>query len=228
MPQGALIMPSVFEAAEKLSDEEELQLLRAICIYFIRGEEMELPGVPGLMFSVIKPCCVSSLKRYAAAVENGKKGGRPKKKTKEKTSALEERNQYLDLDSDIDIDSDLEINLDLEMASDMDLDFDKEEDSPQKKSKKKSSPDIFFSFACGDEILLKALRDFEEMRRLKKKPLTDRAKELLCNKLKTFPPEEREATLLQSIEHGWDTVYPLHGEDGQGTDNPFLKMMEEL
>ena len=34
--------------------------------------------------------------------------------------------------------------------------------------------------------------------------------------------------LLQSIEHGWDTVYSLHEEAGKGTDNPFLKMLEEF
>ena len=230
MPQGAVIMPSVFEAAEKLSDEDELQFLRAICSYEISGEQIDLNGISALLFNMIQPALDANLKRYSAARENGKKGGRPKKKTKEKATALEEKNQYLNSNSNSNSDSnsDLEKNSNLENDSNLNLDSDLEKDSSQKKSKKKSPPDIFFSFACGDEILLKALRDFEEMRRLKKKPMTDRAKEMLCNKLKTFPPEEREATLLQSIEHGWDTVYSLHEEAGKGTDNPFLKMLEEF
>lgn len=59
-----------------------------------------------------------------------------------------------------------------------------------------------------------ALDEFIKMRKAIKKPMTDRAIELLVNKLKGLSNDaaERVAILNQSIEHCWQTVYPLKDE----------------
>ena len=67
---------------------------------------------------------------------------------------------------------------------------------------------IFRAYAEGDEALLTALKDFDIMRRALRKPMTDRARELLCRKLDTFPPEQRTAVLEQSVAHSWVDLYP--------------------
>lgn len=78
-------------------------------------------------------------------------------------------------------------------------------------------PDPFS--ACEDEELRQALKDFEEMRRVScKKPMTNRAKSLLLNRLKKLAGDDYDmmlALLNQSIEHGWQTVYPLKQEAPQ-------------
>ena len=69
--------------------------------------------------------------------------------------------------------------------------------------------DIFSDFAKGDMELLTALREYEAMRTKIKKPMTDRARKILCNKLeKEIPPGEWVAALNNGILHCWLTVYP--------------------
>ncbi len=62
--------------------------------------------------------------------------------------------------------------------------------------------------------LITAINDFMEMRTKVRKPLTDRALELLLKKLSTMADtdEQKIALLEQSIEKSWLSVYPL--EDG--------------
>lgn len=51
--------------------------------------------------------------------------------------------------------------------------------------------------------------DFEEMRKAKKKPMTDRARTTIINKLKGYGETKADQILEQSITHCWDTVYEL-------------------
>ena len=76
--------------------------------------------------------------------------------------------------------------------------------------KQKSFEDVFNENHFSDE-LEKALRDFIDMRKAIKKPMTSRALELLIKSLNKLTNLENEkiAVLNQSIEHSWQTVYPL-------------------
>ena len=60
-----------------------------------------------------------------------------------------------------------------------------------------------------------ALDDFYEMRKSKKKPMTERAKQLLMNNLLKLSEDsvEQVEILEQSILHTWDTVYPLKNQN---------------
>ena len=65
--------------------------------------------------------------------------------------------------------------------------------------------------------LATALAAFEEHRKKLKKPMTDYAKKLLLKKLQKLAKTEQEqiAILNQSIENGWQGVFPLRGERKQ-------------
>lgn len=62
-----------------------------------------------------------------------------------------------------------------------------------------------------DADLQEALRDFAEMRKRIKKPMTERAWKLVLNKLDNIAPttEAKIAVLNNAIEHCWQTIYPL-------------------
>ena len=69
---------------------------------------------------------------------------------------------------------------------------------------------------CSPE-LAETLKAFEEHRKKLKKPMTDYAKKLLLGKLSKLAKTEQEqiAILNQSIENGWQGVFPLGGDRGQ-------------
>lgn len=75
---------------------------------------------------------------------------------------------------------------------------------------------IYKAFAGDDSALFDALKEFDAYRKLKKKPLTDNAKERLLKRLKTFPREEWVDILHQSIDCGWADIYELKKGDTNG------------
>lgn len=84
----------------------------------------------------------------------------------------------------------------------------------ENRNKKEKKADAFSVFAAEDSELLSALRDFEKMRNKIKKPLTDRAKTMLINKLKKeFHPEDWIPALERSISHCWQDIYPVSKRD---------------
>ncbi|NLM08094.1 MAG: hypothetical protein GX215_04085 [Clostridiales Family XIII bacterium] len=72
-----------------------------------------------------------------------------------------------------------------------------------------------------------AIDDFKEFRKKIKKPMTDRAVELLVDKLNKLASDDETkiAILNQSIVNGWQGVFPLKGDTQRqsGTNNPFLQ-----
>ena len=109
-------------------------------------------------------------------------------------------------------------------TSDTDTDTDAVSDSfgMNNAQQKKSA---FEMFAADNSELLDALTEFDSFRKLKKKPLTIKAKERLISKLKSFPKEEWISILHQSIDQGWTDIYELkkggHSESvlGNGSQN---------
>ena len=107
---------------------------------------------------------------------------------------------------------------------DTDTETDKEKDtdkdiSKKKKEKRKTFEDVFEENNF-DEELEATLKDFIDMRKTMQKPMTTKALELLIRNLKklTNLKEEQVAILNQSIEHGWQTVYPLKNDFKQKTE----------
>lgn len=71
---------------------------------------------------------------------------------------------------------------------------------------------LFEKFSGGNRALLSALKEWQEMRKRMKKPLTEKAAELNLKDLqKLSGGDERQmaAIVLQSIKHGWQGFYVL-------------------
>ena len=85
-------------------------------------------------------------------------------------------------------------------------------------NKRKSFEDVFKEKSISDE-LKKIMNDFIDMRKTIKKPMTSRALELLIDKVRKMTKDEQEQIniLNQSIERGWQTIYPLK-EETNGTN----------
>lgn len=97
-----------------------------------------------------------------------------------------------------------------------------------------SKPDInkgpFEEFAKDNKELLEALKAFEEMRKTIKKPLTEKAKQMVCNKLKKMaePYIDQERYMIESLEQStvncYQGVFPVKDfEDNK----PKIIMMPE-
>lgn len=104
------------------------------------------------------------------------------------------------------------------------------------KNERNIPADVFDEFAENDEVLLEALRNFEQMRKTIKSPLTERAKTLLISRLKKYPYRQWVDMLNQSILNNWKNVYPLDRDkqsgfyklsSGEETSNPFLAMLDK-
>lgn len=206
------LFPDFINVVRELDNGARGRLLLAILEYVNGEEPTELTGgTERVAFAMIK----SQMDRDAAAYEayakrqseNGKKGGRPKKadaffenpknpvvfsKTHQKPKKLEKEEEK-EKEEDKDKEKDEEIT--------------KKETLSDERVKKE---DAFAAFAAGDGELMRALKDFEKMRKSLKKPMTDRAKQLLVNKLKRdFDPSDWIAALDQSVSKSWLDVYPL-------------------
>lgn len=98
-------------------------------------------------------------------------------------------------------------------------DIDKEVDIEVDKEKKRNIG-IFESYANNNKQLLEALKNFEKMRKQMKKPLTDRAKELLIEGLVEL--EESGENIIdclnQSILNSWLGVFPVKRGDSSGVN----------
>ena len=89
MKESVVFYKSFYDAIEELPNKYRAEVYAAVCRYSFYGEIPELSGVAKALFIVMRANIDASEKRYTAAVENGKKGGRPKKDS-EKPEETEE------------------------------------------------------------------------------------------------------------------------------------------
>ena len=106
-----------------------------------------------------------------------------------------------------------EIEIDIE--KDIDIDIEKDKKKEKKESKKDSNYDSIINELVSDEDIKEALYEFIKMRKLIKKPMTDRALTQLINKLYTLSTnkEEQLQILDNSIINNWSSIYPLKNEN---------------
>lgn len=79
MRESFVFFKSFFDAIEELPAKYQPDVYAAVCKYSLYGEIPELTGVAKALFILMKANIDASEKKYIAAIENGKKGGRPKK-----------------------------------------------------------------------------------------------------------------------------------------------------
>ena len=99
----------------------------------------------------------------------------------------------------------------------------KQNEISKEEIKKKSFEDVFSEKNTTEE-LQKVLKDFIDMRKTIKKPMTSKALELLIDKVRKMSNNEliQIAILNQSIERGWQTVYPLKNNINNLAEEEFL------
>lgn len=73
---------SFYESIKEIPEDAQLQVYKAISIYALEQEEIELTGIPKAIFSLVKPQLDANYKRY----ENGKQ-------TKSKSKAKDKQNE---------------------------------------------------------------------------------------------------------------------------------------
>jgi hypothetical protein len=121
---GFVFHKSYWDAISNLPDEvSKCKVIESICNYVFSNIEPELTGIENSIWILIKPTLDSSTKRYKASVENGKKGGRPKKTQEKPNNNLTETqdksqvkpNQNLNKDKDKDIDKDMVVVVPVEL-----------------------------------------------------------------------------------------------------------------
>jgi hypothetical protein len=122
MKDSFVFYSSFHEAIDKLPDDVQLEMYRAICKYSLYGEIPELSPIANAMFILIRPNIDNAQSRYAARVENGKKGGRPPKtpnptETQQKpnknlteTKPQPKENLYVNVDVNDDVNVDVDVN----------------------------------------------------------------------------------------------------------------------
>ena len=98
----------------------------------------------------------------------------------------------------------------------------------EKNKKRKTFEEVLAENNCSEE-LESSIRDFIDMRKTIKKPMTSKALELLFKNLEklTNLEEEKIAILNQSIEHGWQTVYPLKTNNMRNSSKGEVKEEEK-
>lgn len=206
------VYPDFINVVRELDNGARGRLLLAIMQYANGEEPDELTGAERIAFIVIKSQIDRDADAYEANAkkqsENGKKGGRPKKPT-----AFSENPKNPPLFSET---HQKPKKPEKEKEEEKDKEKDKEEEKDKDKSARARDADAFAALAAGDGDLLAVLKDFEKMRKSIRKPMTDRAKQLLVTKLKNeFPPEQWKSVLEQSIVKCWQDVYPLKEREQQ-------------
>lgn len=206
MRDSFVFYKSFYDAIKQIPEEYQLELYNAILQYSLEGlEPSNLSNIASAIFILIKPNIDSAQKKYEASVSNGKKGGRPKKEPK-KNLTITQKKPNLNLNDNDDEDNN-----------------DNENDKKEKNKKRKTFDDVFQENNFSEE-LEQTIKDFMDMRKAIKKPMTTKALELLLRNLEklTNLEEEKIEILNQSIEHGWQTVYPLKNKTKISAEEEFL------
>lgn len=91
----------------------------------------------------------------------------------------------------------------------------------RKKEKKQTNYDSIINESIKDESVKQEIYEFIKMRKLMKKPLTDRALKLLISKLKKLSsiPAEQVQILDNSIMNNWQGIFPLKNNNGYQNNN---------
>lgn len=209
---------------EMLTNEEAGQLIKAIFEYEDTGQIINLDRSLQIAFLPIKSALDRNKEKYENVVKRNKRNieKRWKKENTKNTTGkkgIQENTKNTDNEHDNDNERDNE--------NDNEYDNDKKE----KNKKKKTFDDILAENHFTKE-LEDTIRDFIDMRKTIKKPMTSKALELLLRNLEklTNLEEEKIAILNQSIEHGWQTVYPLKNNNqnnSRGGMNDFKQLWEE-
>lgn len=205
MAKSFKFFASYLDAVCELNAKDRGDFLFAIAQYGINGEEVPLKKSLRPLWIAVKPN-IDNSRKYQSS---GEKGGRPKKPPFQNPETSLSENEKPD--KNMDKDKDKEEDRDRDRDRNKDMEQDKDSNAATAVSAPDTEPfDIFADFANGDEELLKALRDYDQMRREKHKSLTQTMRRSLCQQLdEEFQPCEWVEIIKQATRQGWLKFYPL-------------------
>jgi hypothetical protein len=223
MKKSFILYQDYLEHINFLSDEQAGKLFKAIFLYN-QGHDVEMEPIVRMAFSFIKVNLDRDMEKYESVKErnkiNGLKGGRPVK-TEEPNetqnnpvglSGLESVNletQNNPKKPDTDTDTDTDTGIDSERV--------KKKNLKKKKTESAESAESAAAMCVPEYIPEALLLDFYEHRISLKKPMTDRAKELLISKIINLYNDGNDPARLleEAIMRGWQTVYATNESKGR-------------
>ena len=204
---------------EMLTNEEAGQLIKAIFEYEGTGQIVNLDRSLQIAFLPIKSALDRNKEKYENVVKRNIEKRWKKENTKNTTGkkGIQKNTQNTDNEHDNERDNE---------------NYNEHDKDKKEKNKKRKTFDDILAENHFTKELEDTIRDFIDMRKTIKKPMTSKALELLLRNLEklTNLEEEKIAILNQSIEHGWQTVYPLKNNNqnnSRGGMNDFKQLWEE-
>ena len=95
---------SLFPTIENATDKQVGRGVRAAMVYFLKGETSQLDPLAQILFANMKYYIDEAIANYHRDVENGKKGGRPKKRQESQNPGLP-RVPHIETETDTDTDT---------------------------------------------------------------------------------------------------------------------------
>ena len=92
MRESFVFFQSYHEAISVMPPEIQLEIYNTVCRYALYGEIPEMSDMAKAMFTLMKANLDATERKYRSAIENGKRGGRPKK-SEEKTKIKPNQNR---------------------------------------------------------------------------------------------------------------------------------------
>ena len=175
------------ETAKTMPPRLRAVFYESIIEYGTTGIEPTLPKSIAGYWPIIKPMLDTSQKRYNA----GKKGGEASKERRFGSNKEKENEK--------------------EKETERENEKENESQAAAAAGEPDAPPvDVFTTFADGDGELLQALQDYDNMRREKRKTLTNTMRRSLCQQLdEEFQPCEWVQIIKQATRQGWLKFYPL-------------------
>ena len=218
---------SFYSAIRRIrKDTDRVKAYDAVCCYALTGEIPDLDALPdsaAIAFDLIRPNLDTSRRKS----ENGKQSAsKAEANAKQSASKAEANAKQCENASD----GEVEVEVEVEKEGEIEIENECYISPLPPAGEKEKQKDTFADFANGDTKLLSALRAFDQMRTRIKKPMTERAKELLLAKLQTFPSRDWISILDQSVMSSWQGIFPLGGDKAQRTASEpktFTELLQE-
>ena len=232
---------SFYEAIRLQPKKIQADIYNAVLDYAFNGTEPNISPAAMSIFYLIKPQIDANNKKF----EDGKKGGRPRKtkttgsedKEEIKTSGFENDRKTETTGFENDAKNSVEkkpneecrmsnVNEECRMSNVNENENEKKEIGAPKKKSGAGAP-VYFPLDSG---LDEAFKDFIDMRKQIKKPMTARAIEMLIAKINGIGDNNRAIECLnESTLHCWQSIYPekTRGKP-EKSGNPFMDIYNEL
>lgn len=195
---------SFFESIQWLDKNVIADVFTAICEYSLNGKEVELEWIAKNIFILIKPQLEANNKKYL----NWKQGWRPEKNLENSEKPKKNQNKTKAEPNNNQNESKSKPNEEWIMYNEEWIMKNDKWIMKNEEWKKISRWVVYYE----DEKLNEAFKNFVDMRKKIKKPLTDHAIDLVKDKLEKMYPNDIDMQILcinQSVENSWQWLFEV-------------------